>query len=89
MYISFQTGSGWCSDFAGYIDDIYIELTTGEIVTIDLEDVSNTVYVNASGIQNCWPGSDGTEGPATSFGYDAFSKIQDAIDYVEPGELSP
>jgi len=86
MYISFQTGSGWCSDFAGYIDDIYIELTTGEIVTIDLEDVSNTVYVNASwDTELLGRDPDGTEGPATSFGYDAFSKIQDAIDYVEPG----
>ena len=84
-YISFQTGSAWSSTFSGYIDYIYIELTTGHKVTVDLKNMPDTVYVDSTWSKEL-PGEDPDgEGPATSYAYDAFSKIQDAIDYVEPG----
>jgi len=84
-YISFQTGSAWSSTFSGYIDYIYIELTTGHKVTVDLKNMPDTVYVDSTWSEKL-PGEDPDgEGRATSLGYDAFSKIQDAIDYVKPG----
>ena len=81
-YIVLATGSAWASVFEGYVDALTIELSTGPSLTIDLEHHPSEVWVDDD-----WAGTvPGTDpdgaGPATSFGYDAFDNIQDAIDAV-------
>jgi uncharacterized repeat protein (TIGR01451 family) len=72
-YISIQTGSGWSSNFTGYLDAITISLKNGTTVTIDLEAYYDEAWVddNANSDWYLTPGH--------------FAKIQDAIDAVAPG----
>jgi len=71
-YITFQTGTGWMDTFDGYIDAITIELTTGDSLTIDLEQFYNEVWVDDdAGVE--WYALPGN-----------FEKIQDGIDNVAP-----
>ena len=78
-YISFQTGTGWMNTFQGYIDAITIALNNGTTVNIDLEGFASQIWVNDD-----WAGlPPGYEvEPGKFMGYNAFAKIQDAINAV-------
>ncbi len=81
LAVSIQTGSGW-SVFDGYLDDITVALTNGDSYVIDLEGAVDPLYVDdnwaAAGI--------GTEVVAGRFiGYNAFAKVQDAVNAAIPG----
>ena len=80
-YFNFSTGSGW-ADVVSYLDYIEIELTTGELYQIDLEDAPAETWVDDS-----WSGSlVGMEvAPGAFFGYNAFATIQQGIDNVLAG----
>ena len=82
LYFSFQTGSAWSNSFDGYLDGIIITLKSGDSLTIDLEDGTDTVWVDDD-----WAGSTpGIEvAPGKFYGYNAFNKIQDGIDAVSAG----
>ncbi len=78
LYLVFGTGSGW-SSFTGYLDAIEIELTSGEVYQIDLEDAVNEVWVDddyaGAGV--------GTEVASGLFmGHNAFDKVQDGVTWV-------
>ncbi len=72
-YISIQTGSGWSSNFTGYLDAITISLKNGTTITIDLEAYYDEAWVDDNADLDWYliPGH--------------FAKIQDAIDAVAPG----
>jgi len=72
-YISFQTGSGWCSTFTGYLDAIEISLKDGKSLTIDLESFYPETRVDDNADSNWYltPGH--------------FQTIQAAIDATAPG----
>jgi len=78
-YISFQTGTGWMNTFQGYIDAITIVLNNGTTVTIDLEGFANEIWVD-DGWTGLPPGYEVE--PGKFIGYNAFAKIQDAINAV-------
>ncbi|MEM3627875.1 MAG: right-handed parallel beta-helix repeat-containing protein [Candidatus Bathyarchaeia archaeon] len=75
-YISFQTGTAWMNVFQGYIDAITIALNDGTTVTVDLEGFASEIWVDDD-----WTGlPPGYEvEPGKFIGYNAFSKIQDAV----------
>ncbi len=78
LYLVFGTGSGW-SSFTGYLDAIEIELTSGEIYQIDLEDAVDEVWVDddyaGAGV--------GTEvAPGLFMGHNAFDTVQDGVNWV-------
>ncbi|HWO57508.1 MAG TPA: T9SS type A sorting domain-containing protein [bacterium] len=77
-YLNWSTGSGWAA-FAGYIDAIEINLTTGDSYVIDLEAKTDPVYVDDD-----WAGTaPGVEvEPGKFFGWNAFATIQDGINNV-------
>ena len=74
-YLNWSTGGGWAS-FAGYIDAIEVNLTTGDTFVIDLESKTDPVYVDDS-----WAGTaPGVEvEPGKFFGWNAFATIADGI----------
>ena len=78
-YISFQTGTGWMNTFQGYIDAITIALKDGTTISIDLEGFASEIWVDDD-----WAGlPPGYEvEPGKFIGYNAFAKIQDAINAV-------
>ncbi len=78
LYLVLGTGSGW-SSFTGYLDAIEIELTSGEVYQIDLEDAVDEVWVDddyaGAGV--------GTEvAPGLFMGHNAFDTIQDGVNGV-------
>lgn len=50
LFISFQTGTGWADNFTGYIDQIKIELKSGDVLTIDLEPTREVPVLSDIGI---------------------------------------
>ncbi len=76
-YISIQTGSAWTPDFSGLLDDLTVTLKDGTSVTFDFEP-SSQVWVNPSYAAG---GSDGGH----TYGVDAFSTVQAAVDAVAAG----
>lgn len=74
-YLTWSTGSGWPS-FAGYLDAIEINLTTGDTYLIDLEHKTDPVYVD----DNWASAIAGTEvEPGKFYGWNAFATIADGI----------
>ena len=80
-YIVFSTGSAWTT-FEGYLDGITIQLTTGDVYNIDLENFADPVFVD-DGWALSTPGEEVETGKF--FGWNAFAKIQDGIDNVAAG----
>lgn len=73
-FISFQTGSGWAS-FRGWLDDVTVTLTNGDVYVLDMESTTDPLYVDGA-----WAGSgQGAEiSPGRWFGYNAFATPGDA-----------
>jgi len=71
-YISIQTGSGWSSDFEGYLDNLSIRLKDGKKVTIDFEVFYDQTWVDDDADDSWYlvPGH--------------FKTIQSAIDATAP-----
>ena len=79
-YLSFQTGSAW-SAFDGYLDGITVALNNGDSYVINLEAAVDPLYVDDD-----WaPAGVGSEvAPGKFIGYNAFAKIQDAVNAAIP-----
>lgn len=73
-FISFQTGSGWAS-FRGWLDDVTVTLTNGDVYVLDMESTTDPLYVDGA-----WAGSGlGAEiAPGRWFGWNAFAAPGDA-----------
>ena len=79
-YIAMGTGSAWNSIFNGNLDKIYIELNSGNTLTIDLEsNQPSEVWVDDD-----WAGSTAGQEVESGkyFGINAFDNIQDGINAV-------
>ncbi len=79
--ISFQTGTGWTS-FEGWLDDVTVTLTNGDVYVLDFEPATDPLYVDGT-----WAGSGvGSEiAPGRWYGYNAFATVQDAVNAAIPG----
>ncbi|MFN8588492.1 MAG: cohesin domain-containing protein [Candidatus Eisenbacteria bacterium] len=79
-FVSFQTGSGWAS-FRGWLDDVTVTLTNGDVYVLDFESVTDPLYVDDN-----WAGSGlGAEvAPGRWFGWNAFAAPGDAAPVAQP-----
>ncbi len=73
-FLSFQTGSGWAS-FRGWLDDVTVTLTNGDVYVLDMESTTDPLYVDGA-----WTGAGlGAEiAPGRWFGWNAFATPGDA-----------
>lgn len=73
-FLSFQTGSGWAS-FRGWLDDVTVTLTNGDVYVLDMESTTDPLYVDGA-----WTGAgQGVEvTPGRWIGWNAFAAPGDA-----------
>lgn len=84
-YIVLATGNPWADTFVGKVDELIITLKNGNSLTLDLEGGPAVVYVDDDWAGTT-PGEDPDgDGPATSFGWDAFDTIQGGVGNVGLG----
>ena len=84
-YIVLATGNPWADTFTGMVDELIITLKNGDSLTLDLDGGPAVVYVDDDWAGTT-PGDDPDgDGPATSFGWDAFDTIQGGVGNVGLG----